>query len=387
MTWLAFVFFLAAADPDRGALSPWAIPVRGADTGLFLGGQLFAGVDAAAVGTDPDTMLPAFRLDRLEVGGGGLWQRRIGGLVRLETIRSAASQSAFGIDGNSLLPRLRLAYGVVRSEVLIGGIAVDVEARAGLVPEPWLETLERRLGARGLQGLGAERAGLLSASDLGTTLDVDIGDGWLDLRLSVVNGEGRAELERDAGKNIGALVVFVPFVFEAFGSPWALGGQIGGRLGSLGVAGVVDHRVMAAVFSSHPRLRLGLEGTAGFGFQQRAEQQPLTFGGFVDAVVVPTWLGIALRADATTVDRTVPDTFARRGLLAFFSDLGIDSSAHAARSRLFCGVDAVVLEPGASPAAGVASAGNAARIFLQLEMTGITDLVDLAALSTPGGQP
>jgi len=380
---LALALLVAGADPDRGAGSPWAIPATGDDTGLFLGAQLFTSVDATFVDTAPDTVLPAFRLDRLEVGGGGLWQRRLGGLWRMETIRSATPQSAFGIDGNSLLPRLRLAYGVVRGGLALAGVDVDIEARVGLVPEPWLETLERRLGARGLLPLPSERAGLLSVSDLGVTVDIDVGDGAVDVRAFVGNGEGHTELERNASKNVGAVVVVVPVVVDVLGGPLALGGQLGGRYGTLGVADVADHRAQAALFASHPRLRVGLEAAAGFGFQQRAAPRPVVAGGFVDAVIVPGWLGVALRGDTGSVDSAVVGSTTSRGLLALFCDLGLQPGAtthsHAGRARLSGGLEGVVVGVATGPVPGVPSAGRALRAFVQLEVTGLTDIVDLAA--------
>lgn len=388
MTGLVLALLLATVDPDAAALSPWAIPAAGDDTGVFVGAQLFTGVDATVAATAPDAALPAFRLDRLELGGGGRFQRRLGGLVRLEAIRSAAPQSAFGIDGNSLLPRLKLGYGDASGAFAIGDVDVDVELRAGLVPEVWLETLERRLGARGLLPLPSERAGLLSASDLGATLAVAIADGLVDVRLAIGNGEGRTELERNASKNIAAVVVVVPVVVDVFGAPLALGGQLGGRFGTLGVADVADHRAAAALFASHPRLRAGVEAAAGQGVQQRAEQRPVVLGGFVDAVVVPAWLGVALRADTSSVDVDVARSFVHRGLLAAFCDLGTDAAtAPNGRARLFAGVEGIVVDDAAGPLPGIPAAGNGLRAFVQFELTGLTDVFSPAVRSAvPGNQ-
>lgn len=384
MTGLVLALLLAAVDPDAAVVSPWAIPVGGDDTGVFLGAQVFTGIDATVTATAPGAVVPAFRLDRLELGGGGRWQRRLGGLVRLEAIRSAAPQSAFGIDGNSLLPRLKLAYGNASTGFAVGDVAVDVELRAGLVPEVWLETLERRLGARGLLPLPSERAGLLSASDLGATLAVAIADGLFDVRVAIGNGEGRTELERNASKNLTAVAAVVPIVLDVFGAPLAIGGQLGGRYGTLGIADVADHRLAVALFASHPRLRIGCEAAAGQGLQQRSEQRPLVVGGFVDALVVPAWLGLAVRGDTSSVDVGVPRSFVHRGLIAAFSDLGTDAATSSnGRARLFGGIEGIFTDDDAGPIAGIPAAGNALRVFVQLEMTGLTDVVSPTARIAP----
>jgi hypothetical protein len=363
-----------AADAASAAqLAPWSIPRAGDDDGIFASAQLFVGGDATVAGSAPDTVVPAFRLDRAEVGGGGRLGA-LGGLLRFETIRSAAPQSAFGIDGNSLLPRLKLAYGVARPTFTLAAVDVVLEARAGLVPEPWLETLERRLGARGLLPLPSERAGLLGPADLGASVAVAVAD-VVDIRVAVTNGEGNNEVELNAAKNVAGVIACTPLAFDV-GGPLALGAQIGGRFGSVGIAGVDDHRAHAALFAGHPRAHVVVEGSLGLGQDALAALRPVAVGTVVDVVIVPAWLGITARLDHRTGDLAVVDGWRHDGLLAVFSDLGLDNDGVVRRTRLWLAVEGSLVGAGAGPVAGVPAAAETLRGLVSLEVTGLTDVFD-----------
>jgi hypothetical protein len=369
------------AGTDAGALegaaataSPWTIPEGGAQDGVFAAAQIFVGGDATWAATTPDTVLPAFRIDRAEVGGGAR-AGMLGALVRFETIRSAAPQSAFGIDGNSLLPRLKLAWGAMRPTFALGPVDLIVEARAGLVPEPWLETLEQRLGARGLLPLPSERAELLLPADLGASLTVQLPRAGLDVRIALTNGEGAKEVELDTAKNIGGLVAYTPWRFD-LGGPLELGLQVGGRFGTTGIASVDDHRAHAAVFASHDRVHFVVEGSVGAGQDARAEVRPVAVGGVVDVIAIPRWLGFTARLDGRTADLAVIDSWRHDALLAVFSDLGLADSGVLRRTRLWCAVEGSLLMPGAGPVAGVPLAGQFVRGLVTLEVTGVTDVFD-----------
>ena len=122
----------------RALPSSWAPPTTGDASGLFVAAQIFTGFEAP-MSPVQQTTWPRFVVDRVEFGGGVVHQRVLQAVVRLEAIRSASAQSAFGIDVNSLLPRFRLAYGAVTHTTSLLGVDVDVVLRAGLIPEPWPE--------------------------------------------------------------------------------------------------------------------------------------------------------------------------------------------------------------------------------------------------------
>jgi hypothetical protein len=377
---VAIVAHLAAAPLDRDAPSPWSTPSGGAIDGLFVGAQLFTGFDGTVVGTSPDVVLPAFRLDRAEFGGGGTWHRMVDGVLRFETIRSAQPQSAFGIDGNSLLPRLKLGYGSAQTSTTISDVDIAVGLRAGLVPEPWLEMVERHSGQRGLAPLPSERSALLATSDLGATLHLDVAKGLVDARVGLLNGEGKTDLERNASKDIVGVVESAPFAIDVFGAPLSFGLLAGGRWGTRGTGDVVHHRVLGALFASHPSLHVVVEAGLGQGFALRGGAQPASFGVLVDAEPLPTWLGVVARYETASVDLTTQSSLQHHILAGVFTSLGANpgDASFLRRLRFWAALDASFVDVNAGPIPGLPEAARSLRGLLTLEFTGLSDVIDPA---------
>lgn len=383
---IAFALLLATNPaPVTTAPDAWSVPGSGDRSGVFVAAQVFSGIDATLAATEPETLVPQFRLDRADLGGGFVYEDFVGVVVRFETIRSAAPQSAFGIDGDSLLPRLKLGYGTVQPHFTLFDIPIEIEGRAGLLPSPWLSRVERHLGSRGLQALAAETNGFFPTSDLGVAVNASIG-GLIDLGISMENGEGKNEVERNPGKNITAVVGAGHAVGALFGSDVSIGGLVLYRDGSVGAGAARDHRVAGAVFVDHDLAHVVVEGVYGLGFAARAEQEPAVVSVAVDASVWPTFLGISGRYAVVSADTGVADAWSQQYTVALFSDLGLSLSTSRLlrRVRVYAGVAGNSVGANAGPFPGVPAAGEAWRGFAAVEFNGASDVFDpFPTASTP----
>lgn len=366
--------------------SAWRAPETGADSGVFAGGQLFAGFDAP-LSPAQTTVWPRFLLERVEVGGGVVWQRTIEGVVRLEGIRSASPQSVFGIDRNSLLPRFRLAFAGARPAFSLAGVDVVVSGRVGLIPEPWLERLEGQGSLRGLVALPSERAGLLQTSDLGASAGLQVANGLVDIVVAITNGEGKNEVELNPGKNVTILVSSTPLRLSVFDEPLALSIAGAWRDGSVGVSSTRDHRGLVALTASHPWFHVGAEGVWALGVDGRADREVIGGGAWADAPLWPGWLGAVVRADAVhdvvvnSAGATTTDVLA--GLFTDFGHPEIEGRREGSvlrRLRLYVtgGVRTT-----SGDAAIADDAATAWRVLATVELTGLTDIIALPTSAPP----
>jgi hypothetical protein len=257
---------------------------------IRLAAQLFA--SGTYQHTDADD-LTRFDLDRAELGAEPSWGERAGGELRLETVRSADPQSALGVDGNSLVVRAKRAWMWGRWTPA----DATVELRAGLVPEPWIEAVERGYGIRALAPTVAEDAGLIDAADLGVAA---VGE-WNRFRLTVMvgNGEGRTELEQNHGKDTSAVLsVHVAELGTA-----SLDAHAYGRDGSVGIGAIRAHRAAAAVTLAGECHEGGVEAMRAWGVGDRTELTAWATSAWGSATV---WrrgrLGVAGRAAYVRTD-------------------------------------------------------------------------------------
>jgi len=259
----------AAADPDGR---------------VGVAGEIFAG--GAFTHTVADDVT-AFELERGEVGIEPAYGERGFGELRLESVRSAAPQSGFGIDGNSLLVRVKRAWGGGRA------VARDVtfEGRAGLIADPWIEAIERGYDLRALAPTVAEGAALVESSDLGVAAIV----GWRDrvrLHLSYGNGEGRAQLEQNRGKSTS--VALSVRAAELAGA--SLDATCYGRDGSIGLGAVRSHRLGCGVTLTGIA---GVELVRAWGVGDRTDVTAVAFGAWASHEIAAD-AGAAVRIDHVT---------------------------------------------------------------------------------------
>lgn len=365
----------AASTPQP--VSAWAPPAAGADSGAFWALQLESALDVP-LSPVQRTPWPRFALERTELGGGFVWQRSLAALVRLEAVRSASPQSAFGIDRNSVMPRFRLAYASWSPRATLLGASVDASLRGGLIPEPWLERIEGAAQTRGLLALASERSGALSTSDVGLALDLRVAD-VLSLNVSFVNGEGKTEVEQNPGKNVQAILSATPLRLLLFDYQGALALHAGVRDGSVGVASARDQRALGAVTWSHPLFHLGAEAVYAIGLGGRADRELLITGAWGDVPIVPGWLHAVARGDHTRdLQVGAADAGASELLAGLFSDFGWSHGRAASelrRVRLYV-TGAMRVASGSAAPAGAADAATSWRLLTTLEVTAASDVID-----------
>lgn len=354
-----------ALDADR---APLCVLIRA---------DVFTGFRAGRIGGEK---VNEFRLDRAEIGTGLLWKPaprlETGGVVGVEAIRSAGPQSVTGIDGDSLVVRMLEAYG--HAAVHVGPI--DLGARAGLVPERWIEQLEKGYDTRGFDALGSDRTRMFDRSDIGVTLTASGWKSLVDVDVSVVNGEGRAQRELNRGKNITAIATVRPLRREHAKGPIVLAVHGGFRDGSLGLASIADRRGMAAVTFASPWVYGGFEYVHALGFGGRGELRANTLGGWVSGRILPRWLGALAKYDRTHQDLSQQGAVIHTVGASLFSDVFTHIDRNRRRVRVYGGYQYEGYGGAAAPLPGVAAASDAHRFILQLELRG---LARIAAKESP----
>jgi len=309
-----------------------------------------AAVSAAAIAESAGgTTATRFDLERAEVGGDVTAGAHGVGTLTLEAIRSAGPGSAMGIDGDSLVVRLRHAALGGR---WAAGAAMTLTARLGLVPDPWTAALadhpERALG-RPL----TEDAALIAPSDLGAEVTLAAG-AWLRVVVVVGNGEGARDVERNRGKTTSA-VARLAWRAPTIGELTLIGY---GRDGSVGPGAVRSHRLGAALAWHHARGAAGVEVIRGWGVDAQPDARALAATAWLDLPVVAA-AGLTARADRLIVDGGGADVARWTGRGAAWWALAPGARVELAVERDQADAAAAVI-PGAAPAT------DATRVLLRV---------------------
>lgn len=358
--WLWHVAPLAADEESAaGSTPPTSFPGSAEVSGILL-----TRAEALQVGEE---FLAQFELDRAEVGGAYRlgW---LGARLRMETIRSAGPNSFTGIDQNSLLPRIRFAYG--EFSPLKGMFAARV--RLGVVPQPWVESLEEIFDVRGLGPLASQQMGLFAPADLGLLADFSVWQGLVQLKLGLLNGEGHSQIELNPGKNAVAVLSLQSPAFELWG-PWRFSVHGGVRDGSVGIASVRNHRAMLAFAVTHPWVDIGTEFAHAWGHQGRGAREAQTLGVWLRGNVFPPWLGYALRYERFDVDVALSDTERESYVAALYTELHAathEQTVRQGRIRLYVGGESATAGTRVGPLPGVPDALTYLRFFVMMEVVG-----------------
>lgn len=294
--------------------------------------------------------LSEIRLDRAELGGRIALGPRAAAELRLETVRSAVEGGALGVDGDSIVARLRFAQLV--GETTLGGIRL--EGALGLVPDPWIRTVEDGYTLRPLSRSASERLLGWAPADLSAVGKVTVGPARLTVALG--NGEGLRYPERNTGKTTTAVLEVVPLARPT--ARLALAAVV--RDGSLGVASLRERRAGGGASLTTPWVRAGAELVQAWGLGERAELEGLALGGWVDAQVLPrvviaargATLGLATGGRQSTVG----------GAIAIEPWLAPPASPRG-RLRLWLALDRITSSGDAMPVAG-AEPGDATLVML-----------------------
>jgi hypothetical protein len=340
---------------------------------LSLEAQLFARY--GSTGTDGES-LDAFTLDRAELGAMyrfGAW----GAELRMEAIRSSGPQSVMGIDGDSLLMRLKRGWGYGRFS-----LAADhqVEVRAGLIPDAYKELLENDYDLRGLAPTMTERAGFFDTADLGAMVGYDGFDRRIRARFEVANGEGRNQVERNDGKNTTFALTVTPVAIRVHRGPLRISLHGAVRDGSVGVGSARNHRIAAGLTFVGPCPRAGFEFVRAAGYAGRGEQVARGWGVWANSYFATHWIGGAVRHDSVAADVDVVDGTVRRTTIALYSDLaGAVTSEVSTRPplglgfnlvRLYAAVELDRFQENAGALPGSGGVADTTRYMLMLQANG-----------------
>ncbi len=342
---------------DRApAAEVWGRPTRPGS--LDLDAQIFAGYHATFLADDQTAN--AFVLDRAELGAAWRSPDLVGAELRTEAVRAAGPNRALGVDGDPLVLRVRRAWAY--AGVALG--PVDLRFDAGLVADPWIGGLEAAYPLRGLAPLLAESGGLFDTSDLGAIANIAAWQDRLQLALAVTNGEGRSQREQNEGKSFTARLGVTAVRTDA-GLEVTLHAVY--RDGSVGVGEARDDRYGAGLTLTHPDATLGATFAYADGYAGDSDRKALGVEGWADARLLWDALGVAARYERLAFEPGQGAEASRQRVSAgVFGDL--DGVAHGLRRlRLYLVYEADTADEGASPFPGVAEAGDAHRVLLQLE--------------------
>ncbi len=311
----------------------------------------------------------AFVLDRAEVGAAFDWRRRGGVELRLESVRAAGPDSAFGVDGNSLLVRVKRAWGYLAFDFEPARLTLG----AGLVPDPWVATLEPHYAARDLAPLLSEGGAFFDTSDLGASLALALWD-RLTLHAAFSNGEGRNEVERNGGKNLTLVLSGSLLDVQLGGEPGTLVAAASWRDGSLGFGSAQNHRLAGAFVFDHARWFGGVEVAHAQGYGGRADLDVLGVGGWAGGFVWERWIGVAARIDwlspQPSEDAGDADADELRLRLALMSEPLVDIPG-LERLRVLVAWDRHQPGTDAAPLSGAANAVTTDALTLTLSLWGV----------------
>lgn len=227
-----------------------------------------------------------FDLDRAELGIQSPETNMWGGELRLESIRSAGPNSLMGIDGDSLLLRIKRAWGYGQWQ----GKHWKVQSRFGLIPDPWHLIVMNSFPLRALGPSQGEREGLQDTSDLGASVQVTYRQ--QKLFMSLTNGEGRRFQEQNQGKN---LLFGADFLIPL---SWAsLKLSTAYRDGSKGTSSGREHRLYFASHLRANKVHLGTISAKAWGLRNRPTLEAFSAEFWLATWLVPKYLGFFLQGE------------------------------------------------------------------------------------------
>ena len=256
-------------EPGPPAFAPWPSARLAFDLELFTSARW-----THQTGDD----LTELRLDRGEAGVRvALSPRAAAAELRLESIRSAGEGGALGVDGDSMVVRVK--YAEVTGTFEAADVRVD--GALGFVPDPWLRTLEEGYPLRALSRTASERLLGWPTADLSAELRASFGPARLSITAG--NGEGLRYPERNSGKTTTAVLELVPLHTREL----RLSLTAVGRDGSVGAASIRDRRAGGGATVITPRVRGGFEAVHAWGLGGRGEVTGTALAGWAEAAVVP----------------------------------------------------------------------------------------------------
>jgi hypothetical protein len=263
-------------DPEEVPAAPPLAPALFVDPAhhkLELDLEMF-GTGAYTSSTGP--AFSEFRLDRGEAGAIIGVGPNLGTELRLESIRSAANGGELGIDGDSIVVRVKRAQVFGDLDVAGSPAPLTLHGALGVTPDPWITALETDYPLRPLSATASERVLGWPTSDLAGLGRVAYG--WVRLSVSFGNGEGLDYPERNNGKTTTVVAEALPLDLPE--AHLRLAGVA--RDGSVGPARVRDRRFGGAATLWTPMLGAGVEAVQAYGIADRGDLEALAFSGWAE---------------------------------------------------------------------------------------------------------
>ncbi len=346
--------FTASAETEEAVLEE---PADGKSLGL--GAEVFGGWQAA---WREDDSFNAWELDRAELQGRWSATPDVGLVVIAEVVRAAGPRGFFGVDGDSLVARLKQGWAFAGRD--LGPVVL--EARAGLIPDVWIEAIEADYWVRGFAATLSEAGQFFDTSDLGGSLHAGFFEDRLRLAVSLTNGEGRNLREQNRGKNITGLVSYD--LWRADTQDHRLSLYLGARDGSVGAASAPDHRLAAGASYISPVAGGGAEWVVGRGYAGHGSQEPLGFGAWGWVRPWQTFPGAVVRADRLLTDRHIGDSHRTVLQVGLFQDL-VPPASRGQRMRAYLAYDRSFSGEFAAPLPGVPEAADEQRLSFLFEFS------------------
>lgn len=237
----------------------------------------------------------AFSVPRVQVGVEASL-RGVHARVLLEGVYGTAGGALLGVAGDSVVVRLREAWGGYRWRFL--------EAQLGLIPTLTVPEVERAFLFRELAPDALEGQRLIAPADFGGTVRASFPRGYGFAAVSVTNGEGYAQRELNGAKNVELTAVVHPLPRGSLAPLTALGTA---RFGSTGTATTRADRFGGAVLWQGPKLGLGFSAFAVNGYLDDGARRGVLLQGFARGELFGHLL-LAARAHFFARDLTQADT-------------------------------------------------------------------------------
>jgi hypothetical protein len=225
------------------------------------------------------TWFHAFDVPRVHGALEGSWEQARGRVV-LEAVRSASEGSLVGVAGDSLVLRVREAYGAYRP-------IESLELSAGVVPTLTVPEVDGTWMLRAVAPSGLEQNGLLSPADLGFKARFDEPHGYGFIATAAYNGDGYNNRELNRGKSVEIAGELHPLP-DGPARPFGIFASYVN--GSTGTASARANRLTAGLVWQDERVRAGVFGTYGWGLAQLGTQRVMLGSAFVRVEPIPRLL-------------------------------------------------------------------------------------------------
>ncbi|HSO36899.1 MAG TPA: hypothetical protein VLT33_30445, partial [Labilithrix sp.] len=237
----------------------------------------------------------SFELPRAHGAIEGEWERARG-RVLLEAVRSASEGSLVGVSGDSLVLRVREAYGAYRPLDIL-------EISGGVVPTLTIPELDGTWMMRAVAPSALEANALASPADLGVKVRSDLPGQYGWLALAAYNGEGYTSRELNRGKTVEGAFELHPL---PRGPLLPLGIFASYTNGSTSTVTARADRVTTGLVWQGVRIRGGAFFTYAWGLAQAGTQHAAVGSAFVRVEPLPRLLAGA-KVDVAVRDvRTAP---------------------------------------------------------------------------------